>query len=145
MSRDFVNPIDPDKITETPHVLPYGHHAGSAIVKPVDKGRIKGLAVGAMYEQTDMQLEQIRQQIELLAEQARKIKRRVEISEQIYLSEMSFKPLIGHTYHLYRRDSGEEILSMIAPEEWGRSKPLTFVATVKLLADHTWEVLKEEA
>ena len=139
--KETFNPIDKDKVTESPHNLPYAHTVGGSVIKPIDRGRVKGLAVSAMYEQTDMQMAQIREQIELLAEQARAIQRRIEISEQIYQCQMNFKPLIGHTYHLYRRDNGEEILSMVAPSEWGRSNPLEFVATVKLLADHTWEIL----
>jgi hypothetical protein len=137
------NPIDEDKVAENPHLLPYAHTVGGSVIKPIDKGRVKGLAVSAMYEQTDMQLDQIREQINLLAQQAQAIKRRVEISEQIYRSQMNFKPLIGHIYHLYTRSSGEEVLSMVGPEEWGRTNPLEFVATVKLLADHTWEILDE--
>lgn len=137
------NPIDKDKITETPHLLPYAHTVGGSVIKPIDRGRVKGLAVAAMYEQTDMQLDQIRQQVELLVEQAQKIHRRMEISERIYQAEMNFKPLISHTYHLYTRKDGSEFLSMIGPKEWGRNVPVAFKATVKLLADHTWEVLEE--
>lgn len=141
--EEFINPIDKDKVAESPHNLPYAHTVGGSVVKPIDKGRMKGLAVTAMYEQTDMQLDQIKEQIELLAQQARSIQQRVEISERVYQCQMNFKPLIGHTYHLYSRDNGEEILSMVAPGEWGRTNPLTFVATVKLLADHTWEILDQ--
>ena len=140
--QDFINPIDKDKITESPHNLPYAHTVGGSVIAPIDKGRMKGLAVTAMYEQTDMQLAQIREQIELLAVQANAIQKRIQISEQIYQCQMNFKPLISHVYHLYRRDNGEEILSMVAPDEWGRSNNLTFVATVKLLADHTWDILE---
>ena len=140
-NENFTNPIDKDKIAESPHNLPYAHTVGGSVVKPIDKGKMKGLAVSAMYEQTDMQLDQIREQIELLATQAKAIQKRVQISEQIYLCKMNFKPLIGHAYHLYRRDSGEEMLSIVAPNEWGKTNPLTFVASVKLLADHTWEIL----
>ena len=90
-----------------------------------------------------MQLDQIREQIELLAVQAKAIQKRVEISEKIYQSQMNFKPLIGHVYHLYGRDNKEEFLSMVAPNEWGRTSNLNFIASVKLLADHTWEILEQ--
>lgn len=136
------NPIDKDVITDTPHTLPYAHHVGSAVIKPIDKGRVKGLAVTAMYEQTDMQLDQIRKQVELLVQQADQIKQRMRISELIYQADMGFKPLISHTYHLYQRTTGSKwVLSMIAPDEWGKKPPYIFVATVKLLADHTWDIL----
>lgn len=139
--EEFINPIDKDKIAENPHLLPYAHTVGGAVIKPIDKGKMKGLAVSAMYEQSEMQLDQIREQINLLASQAQLIKDRVEVSESIYQAEMSFKPLIGKTYHLYQRDSGKYLVSMVAPTEWGRKNTLDFKATVKLLADHTWDIL----
>lgn len=69
--KAFINPIDPDKITENPHSLEYAHHAGSAIIKPEDQGKIKGRAVSAMEHQTDMQLSQLYEQMQLLASQAK--------------------------------------------------------------------------
>lgn len=139
------NPIDKDKITETPSTLPYAHTVGSALIKPMDKGKTKGKALAAMEQQTDMQMEQIRKQIELLASQAKAIQDRVEISEKIYQADVGFEPLISHVYYLYEREDGSWVLSMIAPHEWGRSKPFShFVHAVKLLADHTWELLDAE-
>lgn len=134
------NPIDPDKVAENPHLLPYAHTVGGVQIKPIDKGRVKGRAVSAMYEQTDMQLDQIRKQIELLAEQAKHIQDRVQISEQIYQAEVNFEPLIGFVYHLYERSNGKFVLSMVGPDEWGSKPPYLFISTVKMLADHTWEI-----
>ena len=141
--QPIFNPIDKDKITENPHSLPYAHTVGGVPIKAIDKGKVKGQAVAAMYEQTDMQLKQIKKQIDLLAEQARTIQKRVEISENIYQAEMNFKPLMGHIYHLYQRTSGAFVLSMIGPTEWGKNSPFQFLATVKLLSDHTWDILEE--
>jgi hypothetical protein len=135
------NPIDPDKIAEHPHLLPYAHTVGGAVIKPMDKGRVKGRAVAAMYEQTDLQLSQIKEQIDLLVRQAKNLQDRVKISEEIYLTDMNFEPLIGRTYYLYRRENDKPVLSMVAPQEWGKKAPYTYVATVKMLADHTWEIL----
>ena len=144
MSEEFINPIDPDKITENPHSLEYPHHAGSALVKPEDKGKIKGRARSAMEHQTDMQLGQIYEQMQLLAEQAKKLNDRKSISEFIYMAEMRFEPLINHVYHLYTKENGDYLLSLIAPNQWGRSKNnFTFIATVRLLADHTWDILEK--
>ena len=55
----FVNPIDPDKVSEHPHSLEYGHHSGSALIKPEDQGKLKSRSLNAMDHQTDMQLGQI--------------------------------------------------------------------------------------
>jgi len=138
--KDIVNPIDKDKITETPGLLPYAHQIGSAVVKPEDIGRIKGRSMAAMYEQSQMQLDQIKEQIHLLALQAEKIKDRIELSNQIYEAKYGFEPLIGHVYYLYETSLGQRVLSMVAPSEWGRKNPYVYIATVKLLADHTWEI-----
>jgi len=133
-----------EKTTENPGILPYAHTAGGALVKPEDKGKLKGRAVSAMHKQTDMQMAQLYKQMELLAEQANAIKKRVSISERIYEADIPFEPLINHVYHLYTKTEKRYVLSMVAPTEWGRSKPFEkFVATVKLLADHTWEILEE--
>ena len=138
-----INSIDGDKVAENPSTLTYGHHVGSAVIKPEDKGRIKGLAVSAMYEQTDLQLNQIKEQIDLLAKQAQDLQDRVRLSEDIYLAEFRFKPLIGRKYHLYAKKDGQHTVSMIGPDEWGKNCPMEFKASVKLLADHTWEILEK--
>lgn len=145
-NEEFINPIDPDKITETPSSLEYPHHAGSAIVKPEDAGKKKGLAISAMEHQTDMQLNQIYQQMQLLADQAKKLNDRKAISEIIYDAEMRFEPIINHVYHLYKKEDTSYLLSLIAPDQWGRSKKsFEFVATIRLLADHTWDILEKNS
>lgn len=138
----FINPIDPDKITENPHSLPYAHTVGGAVIRPEDRGKIKGRAMAAMYEQTDMHLGQIREQIELLARQAKDIQHRVQISEEIYQAEMNFEPIIAKIYFLYRRSTGKSVVSMVSPPEWGKNPPFSYVAKVQLLSDHTWDILE---
>jgi hypothetical protein len=143
--KEWQNPIDEDKVTENPHNLPYAHTVGSAVIFPEDKDRIKSSAMSAMVEQTNVQMKQIYDQMELLVQQANKLKERVEISEEIYGSEMGFKPLTGHTYHLYEKLGGERVLSMIGPEEWARGmKYERFIATARLMGDHTWDVIKTD-
>jgi len=138
-------PIDKDKISESPHNLPYAHNVSSAVIFPDDKDRIKSSAMSAMVEQTNVQMKQIYDQMELLVNQANHLKKRVEISEDIYGAEMGFKPLTGHTYHLYESNEGIKVLSMIGPDEWAREcKYEKFLATARLMGDHTWDLIKEE-
>ena len=108
--KNIVNPIDEDNVTDQPGTLTYGHHRGSFPVIPTKEGTIKTKALSAMEHQTDMQLEQIKQQMSLLAEQANKIKKRIEISEMIYQAEIRFDPLISHTYHLYENENNDFLL-----------------------------------
>ena len=47
-------------------------------------------------------------------------------------------PRIRGRHRLYETDEGH-LLSMVGPKEWGKKIPFkSFVAAVKLLADHTW-------
>jgi len=141
--KPFVNPIDPEKVAENPGLLPYAHHVGSGIIRPDDMGKVKSNALLAMEQQTNMQLKQIEEQIKLLYNQAKDISDRTNISVWIYQSDFGFDPLVGHTYHLYQKANGKHFLSMVGPNEWGRSKAdREYVATVRLLADHTWDILE---
>jgi hypothetical protein len=143
-NEEFINPIDPDKVAENPALLPYAHTAGSALIKPEDRGKIMARGLNAMEDQTAMQLQQIREQIETLARQAKKIQDRKEISEIIYQAAMGFEPLINKIYYLYRKEDESHVLSLVAPDEWGRrGMPYAaHVATTILLADHTWDVIE---
>ncbi|WP_116127919.1 DUF2452 domain-containing protein [Lewinella sp. IMCC34183] len=139
---EFENPIDGKKVASHPHRLPYAHERGSAVIRPVDRGKTTGLAMTSMYEQTNMQLDQIRAQMELLATQANEIHHRMTVSERIYEAEMSIEPLVNRTYYLYARRNGSSVLSLVSPAEWGPRPPFDYLATVKLLGDHTWEVIE---
>lgn len=123
-------------------VLPYSASVSGAVIRPTEEGMIKHKALTAMEEQTNMQLDQIRKQIELLALQAHEIQKRKELSMMIYNAKLSFKPNIGQVYYLYEKNDGSSMLSLVSPKEWGGSGPFRkFVAAVKLLADHTWAEL----
>jgi len=121
-------------------VVPYSTSVSGAVIKPTEEGVIRHKALTAMEEQTNMQLDQIRKQIELLAIQAQEIQMRKELSMIIYGAKLSFVPVIGHTYYLYERSDSSNLLSLISPKEYGGgSGPYKkFIAPVKLLADHTW-------
>jgi len=120
-------------------VLPYSSSAAGVAVRPTKEGVIKHKALSAMEEQTNMQLNQIKEQIELLARQAQEIRKRKELSMMIYDAKITFKPQIGQTYHLYEKKDSTHVLSLVAPQEWGGNGPFKqFVASVQLLADHTW-------
>lgn len=120
-------------------VMPYSTSVSGAVIKPTEEGVIRHKALSAMEEQTNMQLDQIRKQIELLALQAQEIQMRKELSMIIYNAKLSFTPVIGNMYYLYEKKDETHIVSMISPKEWGGTGPYKkLVAQVKLLADHTW-------
>ncbi len=143
-----INQIDLEqlklKVAENPGSLPYAHHVGSPVVRPEDAGRAKGKSLMAMYQQTDLQLAQVYKQIELMLAQAQAIRNRRLISERIYSAHFPSEPVVGQTYYLYRRDENSDVVSLIAPHEWGRSyRYQAYIATIRLMADRTWEIVEE--
>lgn len=121
-------------------VLPYSASVAGAVIKATEEGVIKHKALTAMEEQTNMQLDQIRKQIELLALQAQEIQKRKDLSLVIYNAKLTFEPNIGQTYYLYQKNDDTHLLSLVSPKEWGPQGPFKkFIAAVQLLADHTWK------
>ena len=143
-----VDQIDLDKLkektTDIPGLIEYAHSLGGFSVVPTKKGVIKGKALQAMGEQTQMQLDMIFEQMKVLAKQASELKERAEVSQKIYEADINFQPVIGEHYFLYSKTNGKDVLSLISPDEWKGKMPFKeFIAEVKLLADHTWKVITE--
>jgi Protein of unknown function (DUF2452) len=122
-------------------VLPYSASVSGVVIKPTQEGVIRHKVLTAMEEQTNMQLDQIRKQVELLALQAQEIQSRKELSMIVYSAKLNFQPIIGNIYNLYENHDGNYMISMISPNEWGRSGKgyKAHIAKVQLLADHTWK------
>ena len=122
---------------------PYPLHLSSPKIKPVDKRLVKGNALEVMGHQAQQQISMLRKQAELLLLQAKEIEERVRISQQIYEADLNFEPVIGTIYHVYEKQ-GRTVLSLVAPEEWGRLPYDAFRCSVRLLADKSWEIIKED-
>jgi hypothetical protein len=144
-----VSKIDMERLKEQaaslPSVLEYAHSRSGALINPEDQGKLKSRALDAMHEQTKREFKQVIKQITPLIEQVEKLKKRVYLSEMIYTAHIPFEPFIGQIYYLYRKKDGTTLLSMIGPNEWGKGHPYeAFEGEVKLLSDHTWEVVDDE-
>ena len=125
-----------------PGLLPYPHTIGAPDFKPTEEGVIRSQSQTAMSEQVQIQKDQILEQVKLLQKQYSELVEREIISNLIYRAEIKFKPVPGHTYHLYLRGDGY-FLSLIEPNQWGRTSKPQFVATIKLLYDLTWQILEK--
>lgn len=115
---------------------------GSPVIKPEDRNQIKANAVEAMHHYANQEISLLRKQADLIMQQVREIESRLKISEHIYQSDIRFVPVVNQVYHLYEKEDHYS-LSLIGPDEWGNSKnSRKYKASVKLLGDHSWEILK---
>jgi hypothetical protein len=144
-----VDAIDLDKMkqytTDIPGLIEYAHSVGGFAIVPTKKGTIKGRALKVMEQQTQMQMDKLFEQMQLLAKQAREIQDRADVSVQIYDAVIGFVPIVGENYYLYEKKDGKKLVSLVGPKEWGKSIPFEkFIAEVRLLADHTWDIIKKD-
>lgn len=116
---------------------------GSPVIRPEDRNQIKANAVEAMHHYANQEISMLRKQADLIMSQVREIESRLKVSEQIYHSDIRFVPVVNQVYHLYEKED-HYTLSLIGPDEWGNSKNTrTYKASVKLLGDHSWDVLRK--
>ncbi len=74
--------------------------------------------------------------VELLNRQYDGIRRLAELNELVYGASYNFVPRVGQTYHLYKKQDGKLLLSMI--EGWSAYE---FVVSVEYTADSVWKEL----
>ena len=78
-----------------------------------------------------MRKDQIKEQYQNLLEQ-------YQYNEILYNSKFGFEPIVGNTYHLYKRKNKEFFLSILAPEECD----FNFSGSFKLNSDKIWIKIK---
>jgi hypothetical protein len=74
---------------------------------------------------------------EEMAKEYESLMNEISINERLYKSSHNFEPTSGEIYHLYKKESGEEFLSLISPEQW---KKFDFIGSYKFLSDGRWEL-----
>jgi hypothetical protein len=62
----------------------------------------------------------------------------IKMNERLYTASHNFEPISGETYHLYKKESGEEFISLISPHQW---KKFEFVGSYRFLSDGRWQVV----
>lgn len=144
-SKDFIDPKKTDSLFQgEDKFAPYPTSVSSPIIKPIDKRLVKATALDTMQQQAMQQIEMLKKQADLIMLQVKQIEERIEVSHRIYKADIGFEPVAGCVYHLYAHQ-GKEVLSLVAPYEWGKSCPYSeWLASVQLLADKTWQILSQK-
>ena len=127
----------PDNVATNPHSLPYASNLGAPVIKPDHS--LGGWKVGAVHRANkhyNERFNKLKKEFEQLAED-------VKWNEIIFNAEMRLKPVIGNTYHLYKKDNGKYFVSLFAPQEcsWGEKHQGAF----RLNYDNRWELIQNDA
>jgi hypothetical protein len=126
----------PDHYVPNARSLPYASDLGSPVIKPDHSlGGWKSGAVHSANKHYEERFEKLKKEFDKLAED-------VKWNEIIFNSEMRMKPVIGNTYHLYKKDNQKYFMSLFAPNEctWGEKHQGSF----RLNYDNRWEKANEE-
>ncbi|XP_063224506.1 uncharacterized protein C1orf50 homolog isoform X2 [Bacillus rossius redtenbacheri] len=85
-------------------------------------------------------LQVIAQQMRFLQEQARRVLAEAQRSAAVHHAACNFRKIPGHVYHLYRRPSGQQYLSVLSPQDWASQggPPHEFVGAYRLEQDQSW-------
>lgn len=143
MSNDSAHDKPGGEIVSTKSI-PYPTSRLAARIDLVDMAReiekadeALGLVVGA-------KLEIIRNQMQALQEEARKLLEEAQMSARLQRAKCNFRKIPGKIYHLYKRPDGELYFSMLSPEEWGGSPPHDFEGSFKVDFDLSLRPLQDE-
>ena len=119
----------PDNFVEDKIYKSYPTEIGSQNFKPDDISLFK-------LEKTTKIKKYYSTKFEEIANQYESLMKDIQINERLYKSNHNFEPVTGEIYNLYKKESGEEFISIISPEEW-KSK-FEFIGKFQLTSDGRW-------
>lgn len=124
----------PDSYVPNANSLSYASSLSSPVIHPDHS--LGGWKVGAVHSANrhyEERFQELKKGLEDLSKE-------VKWNEIIFNSEMRFKPIIGKSYYLYKKDNGKYFMSLFAPNEcsWGKD---WIYGKFRLNYDNRWERL----
>ena len=107
---------------------PYATSVGAPVITTTDTVAWKNRSINKLNHKVQTRYQEIKAQYEELMQE-------FEYNNLIYSAKFTFEPIIGDTYHLYKRDNDETFLSIIAPSECNFNS----LGSFRLNADQIWE------
>ena len=129
------------------NVTPYATEAGGPKFDLVPVTEQKDLMINHARMYAQQEYDRIMTLVRVLEEQARQIKRRLEITDAVHGAEFQFKLVMGNCYWLVWETRLEKMLLVHnGPTNWSTGAPedYEYVAQVKYMGDHTWMEIKED-
>jgi hypothetical protein len=101
----------PDNVADNPGLLPYGSNVGAPAIKVDDIGNWKQTKINKINKIYEDKFKELQEEYNQMMEE-------IFWNEIIYKSDFNFEPVIGETYHLYRKNEDKFFLSIIEPNQW---------------------------
>ena len=92
------------------YLKPYATNVGAPVITSTDTIAWKNRSINKLNHKVQTRYQEIKVQYEKLMQE-------FEYNNLIYNAKFSFEPIIGDTYHLYKRANDETFLSIIAPDQ----------------------------
>ena len=125
----------PDRVADNKMTMAYGDNVAAPAITLPDTKDYREVKVKEAQNKLKTRYEELEAEFKKLVETAAD-------NELIYNAMIRFSPKVGEVYHLYRNDTGEEWVSMIAPDEWGSNYVFEFLGSFRLATDSVW--IREE-
>ena len=110
---------------------PYSTSVGAPVISTTDAIAWKNRSITKINHKVKAKFLELKTEYENMLEE-------FEYNNLIFDAKFSFEPIIGEVYHLYKRENGENFLSIISPQECNFNSLGSFY----LNTDQIWEKAK---
>jgi hypothetical protein len=134
------------KITDTDpdrhHSIAYPMEVSAPKFELVPVVEQKDIMINAARMSAQQEYDRIMQLVRVLEAQAQDIKRRLDLTDQVYAASYQIKLYPGQCYWLYRdRNKNQTRLTQMAPSDWSTGVPenYEYITQIRWLGDFTWQ------
>jgi hypothetical protein len=121
----------PDNVADNPLITPYGTNVSAPAITLPDTKDYREVKVKEASNKLKARYDELQEEFKKLVATA-------QDNQLIYNANISFSPIVGKVYHLYRKESGDEWVSMVGPNEWGPNFTFEFLGSFRLATDSVW-------
>lgn len=118
---------DEETNTYNASILPYASNVGAPAIEPNDVSAWKNRGINRVNHHLKNQYDNLKEEYDKMTDLYR-------WNDIIYGAKISFEPVIGEIYHLYK-DKNRVILSLISPDEWNKE----YLGSFRLNVSQIWE------
>ncbi|MCL5246812.1 DUF2452 domain-containing protein [Cellulophaga sp. 20_2_10] len=107
---------------------PYATSVGAPVITTTDNIAWKNRSINKVNHKLEARYSELKAEYDSMIQQ-------FEYNKVIFEAKFTFEPIIGQTYHLYKRENNETFLSIIKPDECN----FNFMGSFYLNVEQIWE------